>query len=148
MMIMRMMAGHLPLVRSVDSLGNFVQCRQTLWCSSCCKTLRTFPISHQAALPENTIRKKATNSIKREVQKILHNKPISSGLCDTQFHDTTACSRHTHYTHLHNSSFGGVYCDHGGTVQHKCYLVVWVVCHSQLLHTRTKIGTIVVAVRL
>lgn len=40
-------------------------------------------------------------------------------------------------THLHNTSLRGVYCDHGSAVQHKRNLVVWVVCHSQLLHTHT-----------
>lgn len=46
-------AGRLPSVHSVDSWGSFVQCHQTLWCSSCCKILRTSPISHPEASPKH-----------------------------------------------------------------------------------------------
>lgn len=47
--------GALPSVHSVGSWGSSVRCRQTWWCSSCCKTLHTFPISRPRASPGNTL---------------------------------------------------------------------------------------------
>lgn len=52
MMMMTMLAiTYVPLDRSVGSWGSCVRCRQTWWCSSCCKILRTSPISHRGAWP-------------------------------------------------------------------------------------------------